>query len=63
MQDLQKIIEDAWEIRAELKPGTAPAAQALTMALPMNTVERLAEVDESNGTTEVSPITITTRSG
>ena len=25
MQELQKIIDDAWEIRAELKPGTAPA--------------------------------------
>jgi 2,3,4,5-tetrahydropyridine-2-carboxylate N-succinyltransferase len=25
MQELQKIIEDAWEIRTELKPGSAPA--------------------------------------
>ena len=25
MQELQKIIEDAWEIRTELKPGEAPA--------------------------------------
>ncbi len=25
MQELQKIIEDAWEIRTELKPGIAPA--------------------------------------
>ncbi|QDX80209.1 2,3,4,5-tetrahydropyridine-2,6-dicarboxylate N-succinyltransferase [Denitratisoma sp. DHT3] len=25
MHELQKIIEDAWETRAELKPGTAPA--------------------------------------
>lgn len=25
MHELQKIIEDAWEIRGELKPGTAPA--------------------------------------
>ena len=29
----------------------------------MNTVERLAEVDESYGTIAVSPIVITTRSG
>ena len=29
----------------------------------MKTVERLADVDESNGTTEVSPITIAMRSG
>ncbi len=29
----------------------------------MNTVDRLAEVDESNGTTDVSPITIAMRSG
>jgi hypothetical protein len=27
------------------------------MALPMNTVDRLADVDESYGTTAVSPIT------
>ena len=25
MQELQKIIDEAWEIRTELKPGTAPA--------------------------------------
>ena len=33
------------------------------MALPMKTVERLADVEESKGTTEVSPITTTIRSG
>ena len=33
------------------------------MALPMNTVDRLADVEESKGTTEVSPMTIATFSG
>src|SRR5581483_2329427 len=35
---------------------------ALSTALPMNTVERLADVEVSNGTIDVSPITIATRS-
>ena len=34
------------------------SAHALMTALPMKTVERLADVEESNGTTAVSPITI-----
>ena len=33
------------------------------MALPMNTVDRLADVEESNGTTAVSPMVRTMRSG
>ena len=38
-------------------------SHASITALPMNTVERLADVDESNGTTDVSPITMAMRSG
>ena len=37
--------------------------QAFTIAFPMKTVERLADVEESNGATEVSPITRAIRSG
>ena len=37
--------------------------QASMTAFPMKTVDRLADVDESNGTTDVSPITMAMRSG
>ena len=37
--------------------------QALMSAFPMKTVERLADVEESNGTTEVSPMIMAIRSG